>query len=122
VIRILITILAITLSAPAISVASMMQNRDVDWVGPSCCGSESDTESEESEINSACCCSLSPLYHSEQVSDSRLLSSERIVAMLSGQKTRASIRAGEGTRISKRVAARGPPQLTLLSQHTLLLI
>ncbi|MBL4635106.1 MAG: hypothetical protein JKY56_14635 [Kofleriaceae bacterium] len=119
-IRILITILAITLSAPSASAASMMENGDMDWVGPTCCASESDTETEQSEIASACCCSLSPIHHGSQVSNFRLPSSDQFVAVLPAMKTIANPRVDTLTRTPRRVVARGPPRETLLSQHTLL--
>ncbi len=119
-IRILITILAITLSAPSASAASMMENGDMDWVGPTCCASESDTETEQSEIASACCCSLSPIYHGSQVSDFRALSSDQIVATQPSLTTIANPQLDKRTRAPRQLVARGPPQETLLSQHTLL--
>lgn len=122
VIRILITILAITLSMPSASAASMLQNRDMDWIGPTCCASESDTENEQTEIQSACCCSLSPIHHAGKISDTRSLTSEEIVAPLSAIMMATYLDVDALTRVPSNVTARGPPRETLLSQHTLLQI
>lgn len=100
-----------------------MENRDMDWIGPTCCANESDTETEQSEIQSACCCSLSPIYyHGGKVPDSRLPTSEKAVATQSLVTIRTQHGANGLSRAPSLVSARGPPRETLLSQHSLLQI
>ncbi len=91
----------------------------MDWVGPTCCASASDTETEQTEIASACCCSLSPIYHGNQVSDFRVLPSDNLVVVLPAI-TIVNLQVDTLSHAPRRVVARGPPRETLFSQHTLL--